>query len=622
MHNILFKIFISLSILFIINTDCFAQRTCGSTKKMNYYLNKNTQQKEIRDKLEKNILSTNSLYTKQSIIIPVVFHIVYNTNEQNISDMQILSQLDVMNKDFNRTNSDALYTPSDFDSIVASMQISFCLAQRTPNGNPTNGIIRQQTNETEFQLFDTLIHYSSLGGSDAWDTEKYLNIWVTNIGGGILGWAQFPAAGNINTDGIVIDFKNFGTTGTSIPPYNFGRTTTHELGHYFNLFHIWGDNNCGDDYVYDTPIQDTANFGCKSHPHITCSNSGDMFMNFMDYTDDNCMNSFSIGQRNRTWSSINTYRLGLVTSDGCNPVIANISDANIEIISPEELNNDCNNPIYPKVLIKNKSTETLYTCLIKYRVNSSPYQYQWWNGNLNQNEIDSISLSGVAIGGSSHIIEVELLNPNNNQDIDTSDNLQIKLFQTTGGTSVNINLMTDNYANETSWYLYDANNNLIDYSDSLTNNYYHIYNYCLENSCYKLVINDTEGDGFCCNYGTGSISINKVLNNQEIAQLSYFNFSDTINFCITALNTQETLMNEINIYPIPTNGILYFNSKIFIKDIPIFAKVFDLTGKQLMSRELVKRKIDLSTFDNGIYILELLQGNQITRNKIIFKTHK
>ena len=617
MNNTLFKLWISLLILFSISVNSFSQRTCGSTEKMNSYFNKFPAQKTIKQKLEKKILSASSDYSKQSVIIPVVFHVVYNTTEQNISDMQILSQLDVINEDFNRTNTDALYTPSDFNSIVASMQISFCLAQRTPNGNPTNGIIRKQTNQTEFQLYDTLIHYNSLGGSDAWDPKKYLNIWISNIGGGILGWAQYPAAGSINTDGIVIDFHHFGTIGTAVSPYHLGRTTTHELGHYFNLFHIWGDNNCGNDWVSDTPTQEEENFGCKSHPHISCNNSGDMFMNFMDYTDDDCMNSFTIGQRNRVWSSISTYRTGLITSDGCNPVVASTANANIEIVSPEGSINGCNNPIYPKVLIKNKSADNLYTALIKYKINSSPYQYQWWNGNLSQNETDSISLSGIAIGGTSHMIEVELLQPNNNQDVDTSDNYAIKLFQTTGGTSVNINLITDNYANETSWYLYDANNNLIDSSGNLSNNSHYIYNHCLENMCYKFVINDTEGDGFCCNYGNGSVSVNKVLINQEIAQLSYFNFSDTINFCVSALNNTEIFINKIKVFPNPTNGILFFNSDFFMKDIPIIAQVFDLGGRLVLSEETKEEEIDLSNFENGIYILELQQRNKITKNKII-----
>ena len=135
--------------------------------------------------------------------------------------------------------------------------------------------------------------------------------------------------------------------------------------------------------------------------------------------------------------------------------------------------------------------------------------------------------------------------------------------------------------------------------------------------CYKLVVNDTEGDGFCCNYGNGNISVNKVLDNQEIAQLSYFNFSDTINFCISALSNSEILINKVKVFPSPTNGILFFNSDIFMKDIPIIAQVFDLGGRLVFSKKITKGEINLSNFEDGIYILELKQRNKITKNKII-----
>ena len=178
---------------------------------METFLSENPSLKNKRNHIENKILSTNNSYNKQSITIPVVFHVLYNTNSQNISDAQIISQLDVLNEDFNRTNSDAFSTPTDFSSIVASMQINFCLAKRTPVGNSSIISTRTYTNSNSFQLYDTSIHYTSLGGDDAWDTEKYLNIWVAEIEIGILGWAQFPAAGDTNTDGVVIDFEHFGT---------------------------------------------------------------------------------------------------------------------------------------------------------------------------------------------------------------------------------------------------------------------------------------------------------------------------------------------------------------------------------------------------------------------------
>ena len=613
--RLLFTILFSL----LLNIPIFSQTHCGSTEILNKYLTEHPAQKNKRDKMEKNILSKPLNYNKQSMTIPVVFHVLYNTSVQNISDNQIMSQLNVLNEDFNRTNSDAFNTPTDFAAIVSSMQINFCLAKRTPNGTPTTGIIRQQTNTSSFALFDTSIHYNSLGGSDAWDSQKYLNIWISNISGGILGWAQFPDAGNINTDGVVIDYRHFGTTGTAISPYDLGRTTTHEVGHYFNLFHIWGDNNCGNDWVSDTPIQEEANFGCKTHPHVSCNNSGDMFMNFMDYTNDNCMNSFTLGQRNRVWNSINMYRSDLLTSDGCNPVIPSTADAGIiKILEPTSIMSGCNNPIYPKVVIKNYSSDNLYTAVVKYNVNSSADHFQYWNGNLSQNETDTLLLSGISIGGTSHIINVELIQPNSQADINISNNSESKLFTTEVGTSVNVNIITDNYANETSWILMENNWTIIDFGDSLENNTEYNFNYCLEDGCYKFVINDSQGDGICCNYGNGNYSIIKELNNQVITTANQFTFSDTLYFCNTALSITETPLNKDVIYPNPSVGIFSVNSRYFSNDIPIFAELFNLSSKQLFSEKITNTStLNFTNLESGMYILKLEQNNIITTHKVI-----
>ena len=153
--------------------------------------------------------------------------------------------------------------------------------------------------------------------------------------------------------------------------------------------------------------------------------------------------------------------------------------------------------------------------------------------------------------------------------------------------------------------------------ENLEDNKHYIYNYCLEDNCYKLVINDSEGDGFCCNYGNGLLSINKTLNNQEITQLSYFNYTDTILFCISALNNQDLIITKSKIYPSPTSGIIYFKSDYFNTDLPIFAKVFDLEGRLTFSAKLKDNSIDLTLLQSGIYILNLHQENKITNNKII-----
>lgn len=231
--------------------------------------------------------------------IPVVIHVLYNSAEQNISNAQIQSQIDVLNEDFRRLNADKVNTPSAFAGNAADIEINFCIASTDPNGASTSGIIRKSTSVSSFSDNDA-VKNSSSGGDNAWPSSSYLNIWVCNLGGGLLGYAQFPG-GPAATDGVVITYANFGRGYGATSPYDKGRTATHEVGHWLNLRHIWGDASCGNDLVSDTPTQQTSNFGCPSYPNITCSNttSGDEFMNYMDYTDDGCMNMFSLGQKLR-----------------------------------------------------------------------------------------------------------------------------------------------------------------------------------------------------------------------------------------------------------------------------------------------------------------------------------
>jgi hypothetical protein len=255
---------------------------------------------------------------KAVITIPVVVHVVYNTSAQNVSDAQIQSQLDVLNKDFRKLNTDLNLIPSTFSSLVADAEINFCLANRNPSGNATTGIVRVQTSQTSFSTNDGM-KYASSGGSNAWSTNQYLNIWVCNMSGGILGYAQFPG-GAAATDGVVIGYTCFGTTGTAQAPFNKGRTATHEVGHWLNLRHIWGDATCGSDLVSDTPVHNTSNYACPSHPRSnSCGTSAEMFMNYMDYVDDACMQMFSNGQKARMQALFVSggARASLATSPGC-----------------------------------------------------------------------------------------------------------------------------------------------------------------------------------------------------------------------------------------------------------------------------------------------------------------
>ncbi len=223
------------------------------------------------------------------IQIPVVVNVLYRTSAENISQSQIQSQITALNKDFSATNSDYNKT-STYNSVKSGdIGVEFVLDQ----------VVRKSTNKRSWQLNDAM-KKNSQGGISATSPTTKLNVWVCNLTSGYLGYAQFPG-GNSATDGVVIDNNAFGTTGSAAAPFNLGRTATHEVGHWMNLRHIWGDATCGNDLVGDTPIHNTANYGCPSAGHrSTCSGTPiEMTMNYMDYTDDACMYMFSTGQKTR-----------------------------------------------------------------------------------------------------------------------------------------------------------------------------------------------------------------------------------------------------------------------------------------------------------------------------------
>lgn len=269
----------------------FEKRSCASHKVLQDQLRENP---ELAIKMN-NIESFTEQAIRQGrlvngkIIVPVVINVLYRTTAENISLSQIQSQIDVLNKDFNAMNSDFNQVPAAFSGVKANIGISFELDQ----------VIRKSTTKSSWGTRDAM-KKSKQGGINPTSPATKLNLWVCTIGGGILGYAQFPG-GSSATDGVVIDSKYLGTTGTATYPFNLGRTATHEVGHWMNLRHIWGDTTCGNDYVSDTPLHNTANYGVPTYPHYsTCSGTPiEMTMNYMDYTDDRGMYMFSEGQKSR-----------------------------------------------------------------------------------------------------------------------------------------------------------------------------------------------------------------------------------------------------------------------------------------------------------------------------------
>ena len=325
----LFLVFAVLSIN-AQSTDIPNGHRCSTTEHMNELFKQNPEWKkslETKDAEMLNAQSDRSVNASAAIItIPVVVHVLWKTTDQNIPDAKILAQIAQLNLDFAGKNPDTSLIPTPFKSLKANTQIQFCLAKRDPNGAATTGIKRIQTSVTSFSTNDAIKSTSS-GGSTAWPVSKYLNLWVGNLSSGLLGYAQFPG-GPAATDGVVVSYKTVGSVANPASfswPFNYGRSATHEIGHWLSLYHIWGDeNNCtGSDQVTDTPNQTSPNSACPSYPRIdACSPSspGVMFMNYMDYVDDACMVMFSSGQKTRITSTMNGSRSALKTSLGCSAV--------------------------------------------------------------------------------------------------------------------------------------------------------------------------------------------------------------------------------------------------------------------------------------------------------------
>ncbi|HLG36315.1 MAG TPA: T9SS type A sorting domain-containing protein [Bacteroidia bacterium] len=345
MKKLLLHIFLLAFALILFPGSLFAQQPerCASVH-YNKMLEQNNpalaEERRIGDELVARLVSERNFKSTRSVItIPVVVHVVYRTNLENIPDSQIHSQIDVLNEDFGRTNADAALTPSAFAPVASNTGIQFCLATRKPNGDWTNGIERRQTTVIEW-LPDDYMKYYSQGGLDIWDPTSYLNLWVCNLGSNFLGYSTDPIPVDLLRDGVVIRYRSFGRVGYLTAPYDKGRTATHEVGHWLNLRHIWGDDGgtcINPDNIYDTPNQADFTLGCPVFPVYDacsypgceatqdtsnpCSSFGIMFMNYMDYTDDACMNIFTQEQASYMQTAIDTFRSTLYNSSGCSPAI-------------------------------------------------------------------------------------------------------------------------------------------------------------------------------------------------------------------------------------------------------------------------------------------------------------
>ncbi|MEC5145404.1 M43 family zinc metalloprotease [Chitinophaga sp. 212800010-3] len=419
----------------------FAQRKCGTAEVIQQRIKDNPQLQQLVNRneamMQQGQQQVHVEAVPQQVTIPVVVHIVLD-NPSLVTDEQVASEIAVLNRDYNAANPDISQVPPVWQPLIGNTRINFCMAQRTPDNEPTTGIIRVQTAAGQsYPITNGApdVKYSSDGGSDGWDHTRYLNIWVTRLSGNYLGVAAPPGLGfPVVEEGVVIHYTTFGTTGSVGPTYNLGRTATHEIGHYFGLKHVWGTNtgNCTtDDGIADTPPQSNYTTGCPSFPKLdVCTPTwpGIMFMNYMDYTDDACMHLFTAGQVNRMRYVLENITSSLMTSNGCSiPQMFDNDAALVNVLSPQ--GKICNNNIQPVVTLRNKGLQPLSKVNIWYKVNNGALTSFSWTGNLGSLQQTTVTLpnSSVAIGN--YTLTAFTQSPNGQPDGNTSNDTASTRFR-------------------------------------------------------------------------------------------------------------------------------------------------------------------------------------------------
>ena len=602
------------------------------------------------------IAKANSKTVATIITIPVVVHVVHSGQAigtaPNTTDEQIQSQITVLNQDFRRL----LGTPGyNTNPVGADVEIEFVLAKQDPNGNPTNGIDR--VNFSQLSWSNTEIE-TILKPSTIWDPALYLNMWSLKFTDNtLLGYAQFPdgsslgglnpSGGSATTDGVVSSYDVFGSSdfGGSfllVAPYNKGRTMTHEVGHWLGLRHIWGDGN-GDeaantpdcsatDYCSDTPKVGWEHYDCLT-PYDTCpTDTGiDMVENYMDYTNDQCMNIFTQNQKDRITVIMNNAarRSSLKTSTKKTAIPLVAIDAEVKIATFNSgIDYGCSGtpppPTDKQVSIYNRGTGTLSSVTLNYTINGGANQIFVWNGTLTPNQSVDVTLLNTNSNG---LLKVSIATTNGGADQRVSNNTASRNYFDKAAFNYNFTnyvftLQQDFWGDEITWSLKDSSGAVKYSGGPYAGKHTEVLplpalitqNWSLDiNQCYTFTINDSQGDGICCLGGDGYYNIKSSDGSTTIATGASYDSVEYKYFSTNTLGTNQfEILNDIYLYPNPTKETLNIHvSSSF--GLPDSYAISNSLG-QIISRKAVSNEADLNvntaSLSNGVYFITVSKEDQ------------
>ncbi len=589
---------------------------------------------------------TTSKVAATIITIPVVVHVIHSGQAigtaPNITDAQVQSQITILNQDFRRM----IGTPGyNTNQIGADIEIEFVLALQDPNGNPTNGIDRVNLCQSSWNPEEI---EATVKPVTIWDPTQYLNMWSLKFTPSeLLGYAQPPNAsglsglpdngGDTNTDGVVSGYNYFGSIAYNdssfllAAPYNKGRTMTHEVGHWLGLIHIWGNADCGTDYCDDTPVHHDRNFDCPTKLSCNSTTVNEMVENYMDYTDDACMNIFTQNQKDRITVIINNSarRNSLKTSTKAAPIALFANDAEVKIEGGlcviNTQNADCNTPppANKQVTIYNRGTATLTAVTLNYTINGGSNQTYTWNGSLALNKSETVTLpNSIAYG----ILNVSVATTNGGSDQRAGNNTATVTFiapsfpENYNFNTYTFTLQQDKWGSETTWNLKNGAGTTLysggPYTDETTIPAIISQPWTLTNNqCYTFTINDSEGDGICCGTesGNGYFNIKSTDGTIEILSGTDFGYGKVKSFTTNILGTNEfETSTDIYLYPNPTKGTL--NIRIPGNfGLPNSYAISNVLGQKI-SQKAVSKETDLtintSTLSNGVYFITLVKEDQ------------